>query len=268
MSNIDAVNALLTAINFDRFHEIEALHAPNAVFASFRGPILRSSVEIADWHREFLKDYADCNYAQLEYIEEGDNVVVRATLEAKGYDWRPFSQRVVEAFRANGSEVLERRLYGMLRDIEFDKPTQQALDDAMGFRGGSASATRKTIEGLFAALDAGDMDAVKASFHEKVAYIDGVYGIANGVDSMVALIDSLPRPQFGTERVTSLVCGEHTALAQVAIDPSRPRAADFFRLVDGKIRVIERYWMLREIGVRPHENYAQDRHVRKVIYPT
>jgi ketosteroid isomerase-like protein len=268
MSNIDAVNALLTAINFDRFHEIEARHAPDATFASFRGPILHSSVQIADWHREFLKDYADCNYTQLEYVDEGDTVVVRSTIEAKGYDWRPFTQRVVEVCRVAGEEISERRLYGMLRDIEFDKPTQQAMDDAMGFRGGSASGTRKVVEGLFAALEAGDDEAVRSAFHEKVAYIDGVYGITNGVDGMVALIDSLPRPTFGTERVTSLVCGDHTALAQVAIDPSRPRAADFFRLVDNKIRVIERYWMLREIGVRPYENYAQDRHVRKVIYPS
>jgi ketosteroid isomerase-like protein len=267
MSNIDAVNALLTAINFDRFHEIEARHAPAAVFASFRGPILNSSVAIADWHREFLKDYADCNYGDLEYIEDGDVVAVRATIEAKGYDWRPFTQRVVEVFRVDGEEVVERRLYAMLRDIEFDKPTQQAMDDAKGYRGGSAPATRKLIESTLAASKAGDREALKACFHDKVAYLDGVYGAASGFDAMLALLESVPRPLFGEERMTSLVCGDHVALAEFAIDPARPRAADFIRIVDNKIRLIERYWMLREIGVRPDENYAQDRHTRKVIFP-
>src|SRR5882762_7452175 len=66
MSNIDAVNALITAINFDRFAEIESLHQPDAVFWSFRGPTLHDSVSIADWHREFLRDYADCSYTELE----------------------------------------------------------------------------------------------------------------------------------------------------------------------------------------------------------
>ena len=60
MSNIDAVNALLTAIHFDRFSEIEARHQPDVTFWSFRGPTLRDSVSVADWHRTFLRDYADC----------------------------------------------------------------------------------------------------------------------------------------------------------------------------------------------------------------
>ena len=267
MSNIDAVNGLLTAINFDRFHEIEARHAPGAIFDSFRGPILRSSVAIADWHREFLKDYADCNYGGLEYIEDGDAVVVRATIEAKGYDWRQFSQRVVEVFRVDAEEVTERRLYGMLRDLEFDKPTQQAMDDATGFRGGSVSDTRKTIEAFAAAVAGGEDDALKAALHEKVAYIDGVYGTVNGPDAVVELLRSLPRPAFGAERATATFCGEHTALSEYSFDDAHARNADFYRLVDGKIRVIERYWMLRAIGIRPDENYAHDRHTRKVIYP-
>ena len=36
---------------------------------------------------------------------------------------------------------------------------------------------------------------------------------------------------------------------------------------DGKIRVIEGYAMLRELGVNPYENYANDRHRRQVILP-
>jgi len=63
MSNIDAVNALITAINFDRFAEIEARHNPDVTFSSFRGPTVTSSVGVEDWQRTFLRDYADCNYA-------------------------------------------------------------------------------------------------------------------------------------------------------------------------------------------------------------
>jgi ketosteroid isomerase-like protein len=263
MSNIDAVNALLTAINFDRFAEIEAHHAPDVTFWSFRGPTLRSSVDVADWHREFLRDYADCNYGDLEYIEDGDTVVVRATIEAKGYDWRLFTQRVVEVFRMAEGEVVERRLYGMLRDIEFDKPVNAAMENAKGYRGGSASTTRKVVEAFFASTD-NDGDV----FHEKAVLIDGVYGLAAGAANIRALMAAVPRPAFGVERVTAIYAGEHDALAEVAYDPSRPRQACWFRIVDGKIMVIESYWMLREIGVRPDVNYDHDRHQRQVILPT
>lgn len=267
MSNVDAVNALLTAINFDRFAEIEARHAPAALFQSFRGPTLRSSLAIADWHRDFLRDYADCNYGDLEYIEDGDAVVVRATIEAKGYDWRPFTQRVVEVFHLDDDEVSERRLYGMLRDQEFDKPATAAMNDALGYQGGSASATRSLVQGLHAALAAGDDEKAAAAFHEKAAIIDGVYGTVHGFEAYRALRDAIPRPAFGIERVTALYTGEHTALAELALDATRPRAAELYRIVDGKIRVVERYWMLRDIGILPDENYANDRHRRQVILP-
>lgn len=268
MSNIPAVNALLTAINFDRFAEIEAHHRSDAVFWSFRGPTLQDSVSIADWHREFLKDYADCNYADLEYIEQGDTVAVRATIEAKGYDWRPFTQRAVEVMDFDESgEVRERRLYGMLRDIELDKPATASLTDAQGFKGGSASSTKQTIEKLLAATGAGDMDAAKELVHEKVTLIEGVYGVVSGVDNVFDLMASRPRPVFGQERVTRILAGEHDALLEISIDANRPRLAEWFRLVDGKVRVIEAYWMLREIGVNPYENYAQDRHHRRAILP-
>jgi hypothetical protein len=268
MSNIPAVNALITAINFDRFAEIEARHAPDAVFHSFRGPTLRSSVAIADWHREFLRDYQDCNYTDLEYIEQDNVVAVRATIEAKGYDWRPFTQRVVEVFEFNvAGEVSDRRLYGMLRDIELDKAATASMADAKGYKGGSASATRSTMEKLLAAITTANMDGIKELTHEKATIIDGVFGIATGVENLVDLIVSRPTPPFGTERVTRLLAGAHDALLELAIDPSRPRLAQWFRLVDGKVRVVEAYWMLREIGVNPYENYAGDRHARRAILP-
>ncbi len=268
MSNIPAVNSLITAINFDKFAEIEAHHRPDAVFHSFRGPTLRDSVGIADWHREFLRDYADCNYSELEYIEQGNVVVVRATIEAKAYDWRPFTQRVVDVFEFDDEhEVIGRRLYGMLRDIELDKPATASMTDAQGYQGGSASATKSVIEKLFEAAGRGDIDGIKEQSIDKATVIDGVYGIASGIDNVIGLISARPRPAFGVERVTNIFAGEHDALAELSIDPARPRLAEWFRLVDGKIRVVEAYWMLREIGVNPYENYANDRHRRQVILP-
>ncbi|MGE0597996.1 MAG: nuclear transport factor 2 family protein [Dehalococcoidia bacterium] len=268
MSNIPAVNSLITAINFDRFAEIEAHHRPDAVFHSFRGPTLRDSVAIADWHREFLRDYADCNYAELEYIEEGDSVAVRTTIEAKAYDWRPFTQRAVEVFEFDDEhEVTNRRLYGMLRDLEFDKPTTAAMTDAQGYQGGSASGTKSTVEKFYTALLSGDSATALEQMHDKAACIDGVYGIANGAQNILDFIGQIPMPAFGRLRVTNILAGEHDALVELAIDPSRPRFADWVRLVDGKIRVIEGYSMLREIGVNPYENYANDRHRRQVILP-
>ncbi|HNM77232.1 MAG TPA: nuclear transport factor 2 family protein [Tepidiformaceae bacterium] len=268
MSNIPAVNSLITAINFDRFSEIEAHHRADAVFQSFRGPTLRDSVGIADWHREFLRDYADCNYTELEYAEEGNTVAVRGTIEAKAYDWRPFTQRVIEVFTFDGEgEVSQRRLYGMLRDISFDKPTTAAMNDAMGFKGGSASATRTTVKAYYDALLSGDSEAATAQLHEKAACIDGVYGIANGAANILDFLRQIPMPAFGRLRVTNIVAGEHDALVELAIDPARPRFADWVRVTDGKIRVIEGYAMLRELGVNPYENYANDRHRRLVIMP-
>ncbi|MFN0148837.1 MAG: nuclear transport factor 2 family protein [Dehalococcoidia bacterium] len=267
MSNIDTVNALITAINFDRFDEIEAYHAPDVLFTSFRGPVLRGSVAVADWHRQFLRDYADCNYSELEYIEDGDTVVVRATLEAKGYDWRAFTQRVVEVFRFEQGEIVERRLYGALRDLEFDKPTNAAMENALGYRGGTPSGTRKAFQDLAAAFAAGDIEAARGFFHDKPVLIDGVYGLAAGWEAMTALAESRPQPFFGVERVTAVFAGDHVAAAELAVEPARPRTVEWLRLVDGKVIVLEVYWMLREIGIQPDENYARDRHQRQVILP-
>jgi hypothetical protein len=97
--------------------------------------------------------------------------------------------------------------------------------------------------------------------------IDGVYGLASGLEAILALEEARPRPAFGVERPTLIVAGDHNVLVESGYDPTRARKAEWFRLVDGKIRVIEAYWMLREIGIRPDENYAHDRHQRQVILP-
>ena len=267
MSNVDAAHALLTAINFDRFEEIEARHHPGVLFHSFRGPILRDSISVGDWHRNFARDWADCSYEDIEDIDAGDVVVSRATIHAKGYDWRAFTQRVVEVMRFVEGEVVERRLYGMLRDIAFDKLVTAAMENALGYRGGSAAATAATVEAAFTALLAGDMEVAKEHFHDKPALIDGVYGLATGFEPMTAMMAGTPRPAFGVPRISALYAAERTALVEVSVDPSRPRAAHWVRLVDGKIIIIETYWMLREIGIPPDVNYANDRHRRQVILP-
>jgi ketosteroid isomerase-like protein len=266
MSNVDAVNELLTAINFDRFAEIEARHNPDVVFWSFRGPTLRNSVAVGDWHREFLRDYADCNYTQLEYIEQGDAVAVRATIEAKGFDWRPFTQRVVDVLRFEDGGVAERRLYATTPDLELDKPATAAMTNATGFRGGSDSVTRAAVDGFYSALLAGDRQTAAMFLSEKAALVDGVYGIAVGPDKVLDALALVPRPLFGSWRVTNTLAGPKDALVELAIDANRPRAADWVRIVDGKIAVIEGYWMLREIGI---ESFAtrRARHARQVILP-
>lgn len=264
MSNIDAVNALITAINFDRFAEIEARHNPDVVFSSFRGPTLNSSVAVEDWHRTFLRDYADCNYTDLEYIEQGETVAVRGTIEAKGYDWRPFTQRVVEVFEMVEGGVQARRMYGMLPDVEFDKPTAAAMTNAVGFKGGSASTTASLLTAFYSALAEGDKEKARESLADKAVLIDSVYGTVNGPDNVLDLKSRIPVPAFGVERVVHSYAGEKDGLVEIAIDPARPRLADWVRIVDGKILVIESYWMLREIGVHPD---PQKRHQRQVIMP-
>lgn len=263
MSNIDAVNAIITAINFDQFADIEALHNANVLFTSFRGPTLHNSVAVADWYRTFLRDYADCNYTDLEYLEKGDSVAIRATIEAKGYDWRPFSQRVVETYDFAGG-VSERRVYAMMQDLELDKPSTASLTNAIEFRGGSASSTQAAVDGFYTALLAGDKDTAVTFLAPKATLIDTVYGIVNGPDNIFELSRSLPVPAFGMSRVVRTFVGAKDALVEIAIDPTRPRRADWVRLVDDKIQVIESYWMLREIGAQPE---AKRRHPRQVILP-
>lgn len=267
MSNIDAATALFTSINFDRFAEIEARHAPDVTFESFRGPTLHNSVAVADWHRDFLERYADCTYGEFEFLEQDDTVAGRATIEAKGYDWRRFTQRVLEVLTFRGSEVASRRLYAMLRDVEFDKPETAAMKAAEGFEGGSPSTTASAVNTFYTAILAGDAEAAAAALNEKAVLIDSVYGVAAGPQGIVDLLLNTPRPAFGTWRVTRTLAGPKNASVELAIDPNRPRVADWVRIVDSTIMVIERYWMLREIGVDPYVEYSRDRHMRRVVMP-
>ena len=264
MSNIDAVNALITAINFDQFKEIEARHSPDVLFTSFLGPIIHSSVGVEDWQRTFLRNYADCNYTGLEYIDQDDTVAVRSTIEAKGYDWRPFTQRVIEIFRLNGEEVQERRMYAMLQDLELDKPSTAAMTAALEYRGGSVSATKKLLTDFYAAALSGDKETAATFLDDKALLVDTVYGVANGPQNVLDLRAAIPRPFIGVERVTNIYAGAKDGCVEIAIDPSRPRLAEWVRVVDGKIKVIESYWMLREIGVKPAMKW---RHQRQVIMP-
>ncbi len=266
MPNHDVADALVTAINYDRFDDIQALHAPGVVFHSFRGPMLRDSVAVRDWHHELLERYADCTYTNVETAADGDAVATRATIEAKGYDWRVFSQRVLDIARIEDGLIAGRRLYGMVRDIELDKAALAALAAAREFRGGSANATRKLVEGCYA-NPAVPREERAALLDPDVTLIDSVYGIVSGVDAVLDLAEATPRPAFGFPRVTAVVAGTKDAAVEIAIDPARPRMADWLRVVEGKVRVIERHWMLREIGVNPFVEYSRDRHSRQVILP-
>ncbi|MBH77192.1 MAG: hypothetical protein CL897_03045 [Dehalococcoidia bacterium] len=267
MPNSDVVEALVTAINYDRFDEIQSLHHPGVVFHSFRSPMLRDSVAVRDFHHELLQRYADCTYTEVEVVEDGGLIALRATIEAKGYDWRAFQQRVLDVVRIEDGLIVDRRLYGMMRDIELDKPTLAAMDDAEAFRGGSPRNTRKLVRGLYEKLIAGDREEAAGFLDEKVALIDSVYGIVSGVDAVLDLLDATPGPAFGYPRLIGVVAGENDAAVEIAIDPARPRIADWARVVEGKVKVIERHWMLREIGINPFVEYSRDRHSRQVILP-
>jgi hypothetical protein len=268
MSHRIAAESLVRAINYDDFEAIMAAHHPDVSFQSFRGPNLRDSFSVREWHREFLEQYADCTYTQPEYIEDGEVVAVRAVVTAKGYDWREFEQNVLDVMEFDSAGlVLRRRLYAQRRDITLDKAATAAVSAANAADGGSSAATRKVASELCAALLSGDREAAVACFADKTAYIDSVYGVASGAEAIVDLIAAIPRPPFGSLRVTGIVAGEKTAVVELAVDPSRPRGAVVVRVVGGKVGVIEAYWMLREIGVNPYEEYSHDRHSRRVIQP-
>jgi len=222
-------------------------------------------VAIQDWYTGFLRGYADCNYTEAEFIEDGDTVAVRATIEAKGYNWREFSQRVVDVCEMKDGLVANRRLYAMLPDLELDKPATAAMNNATGYRGGSVDDTGNVVQGFYKALFAGDGDGARALLDGKGALIDSVYGVATGPDAIMGLLASIPRPAFGAWRCAHTFRGTRDAVVELAIDPVRPRAADWVRIVDGKIAVIERYWMLREIGIAQG---SEKRHLRRVIHPT
>lgn len=268
MSHTDAVQAFITAINYDRFTEIEAAHHPNARFHSFRGPTLQSRLGVEQWHREFLRNYADCTYEDTEFIEQGETVVVCATLEAKGYDFRRFHQGILDVYEMTEDGLIaERRLYAMLRDIELDKPVTAAHNYARETQGGSASSTRDVVTKFYDAILASDADAARELIHEKPAIIDSVYGVAAGADAIIEVLDAPPPPLFGIPRVTNIVAGDNAALVELAVAPGRPRAAHWVRVVEGKVSVVEVYWMLREVGLNPFEEYRRERHERRAILP-
>ena len=268
MSNTDAALALIRAINHDDFDAILAAHRSDVQFYSFRGPNLRDSVSVREWYRDFLERYADCTYTEPEVIEEGNVVAVRAVITAKGYDWREFEQNVVDVMEFDDQGlVVSRRLYAQQRDVVLDKGPAAALKAATGADGGSQSATRKAVDDFYAALLGGDNDGARALIHDKSAYIDSVYGIGAGADAILDIVSQIPQPLFGSWRITASAAGKDSAIVEMAIDASRPRAADFVRVLDGKVSVIEGYWMLREIGVNPFEEYSNDRHMRRVSQP-
>ena len=268
MPNSDVVEALVTAINYDRLEEIQALHAPGVLFHSFRSPMLRDSVAVKDFHTELLQRYADCTYTEPEMAEDGDAVALRATIEAKGYDWRTFEQRVLDISRVEDGLITDRRLYGMVSGIELERPSLAAMDAAAEFRGGSPRSTRRLVRGLYENLLAGEREAAAEALDEKITLIDSVYGIVNGADAVLDLLEATPQPAFGYPRLTAVLASDKNAAVEIAIDPARPRIADWVRIVEGKVMVIERHWMLREIGINPFVEYSRDRHRRQVILPT
>lgn len=268
MSNIDAVNELITAIDYDRFEVLEACHDPAVTFHSFRGPNLHDSIAVGDWHRQFQRNYADLEYTQNEIIEQDNRAAVRTTMSAKGYDWRPFTQRAIDVLELGGDQaIVSRRLYAMLRDVEFERAVQTAFTAASAAKGGSASATKGIVDRYLTALLARDADALKEVLHEKCAIADSVYGIDAGPARTTEILESVPRPAFGLMRSIGVIAGATSALVELSYDPSRPRLAHWLRILDGKVAFIEVYWMLREIGLNPFEEYSHDRHQRKVILP-
>jgi hypothetical protein len=189
-------------------------------------------------------------------------------VSAKGYDWREFEQNIVDVLEYDAAGlVTRRRMYAQHRDVELDKAATAAMTAAKNAEGGSSSATRKTVGDFYMALLNGETDTAKGLLGDKCAYVDSVYGIVSGADAILEVIASIPRPAFGSWRLTSLHAGDKSALVELAVDASRPRAADWVRVADGKIAVIEAYWMMREIGVNPYEEYSHDRHSRRVIQP-
>jgi hypothetical protein len=266
MSNIDLVTELITAIHFDRFAEIEARHRPAAAFQSFRGPDLHSSVSIADWHREFLRDYADCNYSEVEFIEQKEMVVIRAKLEAKGYDWRQFSQNVIEVFRFEDDLVIERRQYAMLRNIALeDRAMTRQYDKVKADRTAKGRRTRKAVPEFYDAVLAGDRDTAAGYLDENAILIDSVYGVVMKPDAVLDVLLGTPRPAFGVQRTTNLLATDQAVAVELAIDPARPRTADWVRMLGEQIGVIERHWMLREIGLL--SSMERERHTRRVLHP-
>ena len=265
---ISAVEQLASAINFDRFDDIQSLHAPGVRFHSFRGPNLSDNISVRDWQAELLERYADCTYTEEEVISSGDTAALRTTILGKGYDWRQFSQRALDIIRVDeDGRINLRHLYAMLRDIEIDKPIQAAFSRANEYPGGSESTVAELAEKFCELELSNNSEGADAILDENSVLIDSVYGTAVGAEASVSLLKATPVPAFGMSRMQTCIAGAKDAVVEFAVDPRRPRYADWIRVVEDKIVVIERYWMLREIGVNPFVEYSRDRHHRQVIMP-
>ncbi|HJP41311.1 MAG TPA: nuclear transport factor 2 family protein [Dehalococcoidia bacterium] len=266
MSNIETVNALFSAIERDRADEVEALLSTEVLFRSFRGPTLRSQAAVGDWHREFLRDYADCVYSGVEFVEQEDRAAVRATVSAKGFDWREFTQRMVEVFEFEDGVIKARRQYAMMHNVEFGKPETAALKNVDEYPGGKPEVALDLANGFFTSILAGDAEAAAGRLDPKAALVDGVFGTAIGPENVVAILSEMPVPAFGGWRIASTIAGPKAALVELEFAPGRPRAAHWVRVVEDRVVLVESYWMLREIGVRSDAG-NNPRHAKQVILP-
>ncbi|MFQ5381888.1 MAG: nuclear transport factor 2 family protein [Dehalococcoidia bacterium] len=266
MSNTETIEALVSAIEHDRFREIAELHRPGAVFHTFRGPTVSGGTAAGGWYAAFLRDYADCSYSDRALLEQGDVAALAATLGAKGVDWRAFDQRVLEFFEFEEGLVAARRIYAMPARFEYPKPVADAVAKLKEAEGVGASSVEATARGFVEALLAGDRDGARAFLSEDSVLVDGVFGVATGSDSVLELVAALPAPAFGVWRLSRCVAGNRAAALEMAIDPARPRAAAWVRVSEEKVASIEIYWMLREIGVTPAVG-SMPRHPKQVILP-
>ena len=265
MANIEHVNDLITAIQHDRFAEIEARHGPAARFYPFIGPDLHSAIDIGDWYREFVEDYADLLYTGNEYLEDKGTVAVRSTLEYKGYNWNRFTMNVIDVMEFDNDLVVERRQYAMLPDLELDKQQTRIYEKAREDKDAKSRKTKKAIPEFYEAIMSGDAEGAKGKLKEDVFLIDTVYGLAVGADAVVDALLATPTPAFGVWRITNAITSDQNGLVELAIDPVRPRRADWVRMVGEEIAVIERHWNLREIGAL--SMLQTGRHRRRVIMP-
>ncbi len=267
--SVSTAKQLVDAINFDRFDDIQKLHASGVTFHSFRGPTLKDNIAVRDWQTELLERYADCTYTEEEIVDDSDIAALRTTIVGKGYDWRQFAQRALDIIQVDDDgRINTRHLYAMLRDIDLDKSIESALSRANEYPGGSEkTATELAIK--FCEMDISSNRGIASDIlDENSVFVDSVYGSAKGPDAITSLLEAIPKPAFGIPRMQTCIAGIKDVVTEIAVDPQRPRFANWIRIVEDKIVVVERYWMLREIGVNPFVEYSRDRHRRQVNLPT
>ena len=266
MSTSGTVDALISAIERERFRDIAELHQAGAALHTFRGPTAWGGVAIGEWYGRFLRDYADCSYTERSLVEDGEVAALRATIEAKGYDWRVFEQHVLEFVEFEEGLISARRIYAMPARIEYPKPALDALQKLEGTAGGGPAPVAAAARGFVDALLEGDRDGAAALLADDAVLIDGVFGVATGSEAVLELVSTLPSPAFGTWRLLRCIAGENAAALELAIDPQRPRAGAWIRVNEERVAAIEMYWMLREIGVTTGV-VSIPRHPKQVILP-